>query len=960
MERNFRPIWIMLCLLLLQSVVPAQQPDNGSFVSETPVKNAFPLYKPGQTVVLTGDPAEDPGVRRAIGHLQSDLLMVTDKKPELSFELSRGKKKSLVLIGMPGHHTHIDQLIRRNKLDVQQLAGKRETFVIRTVDRPFPGVDQALVIAGSDRRGVIYGVYELSAQAGVSPWYWWADVPVQKKSALYVLPGTHSTGEPKVKYRGIFINDEAPALSGWTKEKFGGFNHLFYDKVFELILRLKGNMLWPAMWGNAFYDDDPENAVLADACGVVIGTSHHEPMMRAHDEWRRYGSGKWNYAVNDSTLREFWRSSIRRTGNKESIMTLGMRGDGDEPMTEGTAISLLERIVADQRRILQETTGKKLTDIPQVWALYKEVQDYYDKGMRVPDEVTLLLCDDNWGNIRKLPKPGAAPRAGGYGIYYHFDYVGGPRNYKWLNTNPLPRIHEQMNLAYQYGARQIWIVNVGDIKPMEVPVSFFLDMAWNPELTSYDRIEGWLEQWARRQFGPAPAQSIAILLSKYAKYNARRKPELLDADTYSILHQREWERVVAEYTTLLEQAETVGKTLPAAHQDAYFQLVLHPIRACANLYELYDAVARNRLYGRQQRSSTNDFAEKARNLFQRDADISRYYNQTLSGGKWNHLMDQTHIGYTYWQQPPENKLPDLASFEAPETALMGVMAEGRPDARTDENDPLVLPELSAMQPQSTRFIEIFNRGKTPFSWDIKSDAGYLDIRTKHGKLEKQTRIEVGIDWEKAPPGRTRIPVQISASTGQTIPVYVDVYKHDLTKLIDFQGFVETDGYVSMQAEHFSRAVDSAGIHWQKLSDLGRTGGAVTFYPVTATISNAGGKKPHLEFDFYSSKVGAVRVSTWLAPTLAFNESAGLHYGISIDEEPIQAVNLHADHSLQAWERSVANNVSVRSSWHQLHRPGKHTLKFWAIDPGVVLQHLAIDSGTLPPTYLEPPESPYKN
>jgi hypothetical protein len=313
------------------------------------------------------------------------------------------------------------------KLNVAELSGKWEKFIIQTIERPLPNIDRALVIVGSDKRGTIYGAFDLSAQIGVSPWSWWADVPVARRTDLYVLPGVHTAGEPAVKYRGIFINDEAPALSGWANEQFGGFNHQFYDRVFQLVLRLKGNYLWPAMWGRAFYDDDPMNPQLADEYGVVIGTSHHEPMMRAHAEWSRYGEGPWNYETNAERLQQFWKLGVERMGDFESIVTIGMRGDGDEPMSEAANISLLERIVADQRSLLAEATSGDAAETPQLWALYKEVQESYDKGMRAPDDVTLLLCDDNWGNIRKLPTVGAAERDGGYGIYYHVEYVGDPR-----------------------------------------------------------------------------------------------------------------------------------------------------------------------------------------------------------------------------------------------------------------------------------------------------------------------------------------------------------------------------------------------------------------------------------------------------------------------------------------------------------------------------------------------------
>jgi len=948
-------VWCLHPLVLL-----AQTFGANAYVSETAIADGFALFSRGQLAPIVASKQDYAGVQRAIRNLQIDLCKVTQTNTNIVYDqLPRGQK-SIVLIGTLGKHPLIDQLVQNKKLNTADLSGKWESFLIQTINKPFSNIDKALVIVGSDKRGTIFGAYDVSSQIGVSPWNWWADVPVKTKSALYIRPGRHTLGEPKVKYRGIFINDEAPALSGWAHEKFGGFKHEFYEKVFELILRLKGNFLWPAMWGNAFYDDDPQNPILADEYGVVISTSHHEPLMRAHDEWRRYGAGgKWNYATNDASLREFWKKSIERMGSKESIVTLGMRGDGDEPMTQGTAIELLERIVSDQRKIIAETTGKPIQETPQVWALYKEVQDYYDKGMRVPDDVTLLLCDDNWGNIRKLPKLDAKPHTGGYGIYYHFDYVGGPRNYKWLNTNPLPRIHEQMSLAYNYGARQIWVVNVGDIKPMEFPISFFLDLAWDPSKISPTQIEAYPEHWAGVQFGAIFAKPIAELLAKYAKYNARRKPELLSPDTYSLLHYREAERVVQDYHQLLVDAEKINASLPQTYHDAFFQLVLHPIQACANLNELYHTVALNRLYAKQGRSACNAMAEKARALFERDAEISKYYNQTLAGGKWNHLMDQTHIGYTYWQQPPVDKIPDLSRYDAPLEAQMGVAVEGNPSARTSAADPLVLPAFHVLRPDEKHFIDLFNTGKTPFSFQIQSNAEYLITTTTSGTIQDERRIEVSINWNKAPQGYTRIPVNIKASTGQTIVVFLDIQNTRLPELSDFKGFIETDGYLSMHAEHYTRGIESGAVKWQILPDIGRVAGAVSSSPATHSALSPAGESPHLEYTFYSAKIGEVSVQAQFSPTLEFNESSGLRYGISIDDGPIQTINLHQNKSNQVWEASVANNIRSLNSSHTLTKEGKHILKYWAIDPGVVLQKLVIDWGGVKPSYLGPPESPRK-
>ncbi|MEZ5276065.1 MAG: glycosyl hydrolase 115 family protein, partial [Opitutaceae bacterium] len=542
-----------LCLPLLVFTLFIWAPRSLTALSDTPfvesrrTPGALALVEAGRPAELLVDGDDWPGVLRAARDLRDDFERVTGQLPALR-ESTEAIGRELVVIGTIGRSRLIDELIREGKIDVGETAGRWEGYLIQSVASPWPGVERALVIAGSDRRGTIYGIYELSEQIGVSPWYWWADVPARESEALYVPEGTRITDAPAIRYRGIFINDEAPALSGWAAEKFGGFNHRMYGHVFELILRLRGNYLWPAMWRpRAFIDDDPENARLADDYGIVIGTSHHEPMMRAHDEWGRYGDGPWDYSRNAEKLKQFWRGGVERVKSADKIVTLGMRGDGDEAMSEDTNIALLEKVVADQREILSEVLDRPLPEIPQVWALYKEVQGYYEKGMRVPDDVTLLWADDNWGNIRRLPAPDERERTGGAGVYYHFDYVGGPRNYKWMNVTPITKVWEQMHLAREYGADRIWIVNVGDLKPMEFPIEFFLTYAWNPERWPYERLEEYSKTWATREFGEEFAAEIASLINGYSKLNRQRTPELLTPETFSPIHYNEAEGVIGEW-----------------------------------------------------------------------------------------------------------------------------------------------------------------------------------------------------------------------------------------------------------------------------------------------------------------------------------------------------------------------------------------------------------------------------
>lgn len=845
--RIFVALWLVGCMLRIQAQqIVTEKKDGGSFS----IAGA----------VICVDENDFALVKKSAELLQRDIEMVAGKKPVLLHTLP-ATAKNIIIIGSIKQSSLVQQLVQQKKINADKIKNVWEGYQLQSIATPFKGIENALVITGSDRRGTAFAVFELSRQMGVSPWYWWADVPVKKKADIYIKKGLLLNDAPKVKYRGIFINDEAPALSGWSKEKFGGFNHLFYEKVFELILRLKSNYLWPAMWGNAFYDDDSLNIKAADEYGIVIGTSHHEPLMRAHDEWRRYGSGKWNYDSNEVKLQEFWKTGMKRATN-EKIVSIGMRGDGDEPMTRETATALLERIVKDQRHIIEAVTGKPASETPQLWALYKEVQDYYDKGMRVPDDVTLLLCDDNWGNIRKLPKLEDKPRKGGYGIYYHFDYVGGPRNYKWLNTNPIARVWEQMHLAYEYGVDKIWIVNVGDIKPMEFPISFFLDYAWNPSKIGADDLKKYTERWAAAQFGNKYAVEIADIIAKYTKYNGRRKPELLDADTYG-LQYRESMMVTEQYNELLARAEKINSELPAEYKDAFFELVLHPVKACANLQQLYTTVALNRSAAARHQANANKLADKAKQLYINDSLISIQYN-TLANGKWNHMMDQTHIGYTYWQQPPFQKMPAVKYLPTDSVAPEDVMVGAREE--------------------------------TAGNWIPKDSKGNI--------------------------------------------------------------FYEAGGVVSIEASHYTKGINSNGIVWKVLPDLGKTGDAVTTFPVTAADQKISAGSPQLQYEFYAYTKGPLQLNTYFSPTLNFHNTAtGLQYGISIDDEQPQVVSINKDdNNVHIWEGWVANAIIIKTTSHNIDKPGKHVLKYWMVSNGVVLQKLVIDLGGMKQSYLGPPET----
>lgn len=690
-----------ITMLFALAIAPAARAcESPASVCAEPGEGSFTLIEAGNPAPIFVDASADPAVQRAADNFAADLGRVGGTSARRIAEIP-AQPGDLVIIGVLGQSPVIDGLVHAGKLDAGDLSGQWEAFRQVVVEQPFADVPRALVIVGADRRGAVFGTYDLSAKIGVSPWYWFADVPVRPRSNLFVTAGSHRDA-PKVKYRGFFINDEDPAFGSWAREKFGGSNAKMYEHVFELLLRLKGNYLWPAMWSpRAFNDDDPENMVVADAMGVIMGTSHHEPMTRAHDEWHRnteqgVTGGKWDYATNATNLETFWRGGIERMMSKgngqsyESLVTIGMRGDGDEAMAEGTAMQLMESIVTDQRRIIAQVTGKPAGQTPQVWALYKEVQDYYDQGMRVPDDVILLFADDNWGQIRRLPT-GDLGHKGGYGVYYHFDYVGAPRNYKWLNTVQIEKTWQQMDLAYARGAKALWIVNVGDIKPMEFPLSFFMEQAWNPEAMTPDALQRYPEAWTRATFGPVQSAAIADLVTRYSQYAARRKPELIDADSFRIgerigdtLERGEFDMLVDEWQSLERDMLKVKAELPEEQRAAYLQLVEHPIAALSNLYQLYHAAAWNRRLAAAGDSRANTFADQAEAAFRRDQALTDAYHR-VAGGKWDGMMSQTHIGYSNWQQPATQVMPEIKRIQAPGEAGPVVFASGAEDRKATQD-----------------------------------------------------------------------------------------------------------------------------------------------------------------------------------------------------------------------------------------------------------------------------------
>lgn len=615
----------------------------------------FCIAKDGKAAAIVVDDQDWKGVVRAANDLGDDIRKVAGTASPVVNTLDAGASGKTadrcILVGTIGKSRIIDKLVKQKKLDVSKVKGQWESFVIDVVDGN-------LVVAGSDKRGTIYGIYEISQRIGVSPWYWWADVPVKHQDEIYWKDGRFVQPSPKVKYRGIFINDEWPSFGEWATEHFVGINSKMYAHIFELLLRLKANYLWPAMWGSRFNEDDPESPRLADEYGIVMGTSHHEPMMRAHREYvtRKDEIGPWDYSVNKQRLDQFFLEGMQRNRAYDNLVTIGMRGDGDVAMGKGDDednMKTLREVIKGQRQIIKKVYGRE-DAVPQLWAIFTEVQRYYDAGFTVPDDVTLLLCDNNWGYIRRIGRDFERKRKGGLGLYYHIDMNGGPWNDRWVNTTTIPKLREQLNLAYQTGIDRIWIINVGDLKPKEVPIDFIMHYAWNPDAVKAGDEQKWLERFCGSVFGGAlvgeptgtVAKEAADLIAKYSKYNLWRKAE---AEVPGIFNKEEMAYTDSLWLSLTARAEALRTKIPAEAQDAYYQLVYYPVVASAGVHMIYNAATRG----------NSNLIEQ---LMARDQQLSDYYHK-IAGGKWDKMMQDKHIGYTQWYMPKDNINPMLLSHQ---------------------------------------------------------------------------------------------------------------------------------------------------------------------------------------------------------------------------------------------------------------------------------------------------------
>jgi len=932
-------------------------------LSETNAAGSLPLVAGGQNAPIYYSVNDATVVGIAASALRDDLQRVTGVTPALSTN-PPASSSAAVFIGTIGKSALIDGLIAAGKINVSSIQEQWESYIATVVTNPIAGVSRALVIVGSDRRGTAFGIFGLSEAIGVSPWYWFGDVPVTQRAALYVGPGTYTEPSPGVKYRGIFLNDEDWGLNPWAEQGFdpsGQIGPASYARIFELLLRLRANYIWPAMHNvtKAYYTV-PGNKDMAESYAIVVGTSHHEPMLRNTSEYNATTLGAYNYWTNRANIYNFWEQRVVETATNESIYTVGMRGLGDDAMitpagltTQQKADELENFIIPDQRQMISDHVNASPALIPQVFVPYKEALTLYQTGMQVPDDITLCWPDDNHGYIRELSSAAERARGGGSGVYYHLSYWGPPTSYLWLLTTPPAMTCAEMMKAWDYQARRIWIANVGDLKPGEIGMEFFLRLAWNPEaFRNFDQ-HAYLVKWAAQNFGAVNAEAIATMLEEYYRLNIILRPEQLNFTTsgFSLVSNGdEAQQRLDQFAALTASANALYAQLPANQKAAFYEMILYPIRGADLQNRKVLLAERSRLWAAQGRAATTNLALAAQAAQNAILAETAFYNQTNANGKWNRTMTVTTTG----EAKMPYIMPTLGSYVAPVAAGLGVAVEG--SATVSGANAGVLPSFNPLANKSY-FIDVFNTGTGAMSWTAQSSAPWITLTQTNSNAD--ARIWVGIDWANAPRGYTVPGAVAIRGAGVTNIVNVKAHYPLSLNLAALPPAVENNGVVTIEAEDFtSRQESTNGVGWRKLTRACASRDGMTILPVTAAAIDPAAissNTPSLTYQFHTFSAGAATIQMGCLPTHKMtSDHVGCRYAVSLNGDTPQIVDINADEFTAAWSANVLRATANGRSGHTIANAGLQTLQVWMIDPGVVLDKVTvtINSGVFEAEHLD--------
>ncbi len=1005
----------------------------------------FSLYENGKIAGILVEKESFEGIKIIGKTVAKDIELVTGKRPTLvrdlnggiagfagddtegrgTDETAEGGSENLILMATIGKSSLLDRLVSEGKVSVEDIAGKREVYKMTLVDAPFSendNIKKLLVIAGSDKRGTIYGMFRLSEMCGVSPLVFWGDAkPLQKDELILDFDEDVVSKEPSVKYRGFFINDEWPAFGNWCTEKYSDVNAKAYEKIFELLLRLKGNYMWPAMWNSSFSEDGPglQSAELADKLGVIMGTSHHEPMCRAGVEWqnqyKKYSDDNaWSFITNEEGIRKFWEDGILRNKDFENVITIGMRGEADSKLMPEDAtlkdnIDVVKKAIKAQNDILKEQMGPDLKDVPRMIAIYKEVEDYYygdeeTEGLKYWDEledVIFLLSDDNHGHVRALPTAEEAKHPGGFGMYYHFDYHGAPVSYEWANCNRLTKTWEQMSLAYETGVREMWIVNVGDLKLNEYPLSFFMEMAYDYEAhKEINKTEEFARRWIGTQFGEGATavqkDEIFRVLEGYTRWNATRTPETMSENVYNPVDFLEGDRVWEEINRTYELAKKLDGELSEPALTTYRSMIFYPAAASLNIMLMNIEAGMNRELAMRGSLYANHYAKS---VLERVEDDKKYVADfhAYNGGKWNHMMSSAHTGFRSWdaynwsyplvsEVAPIHEAKAVVSFRGSRQIDLGSHWQGTPALRSDG---FTRPDTNSV------FLDIDSRGDIGFTYSIEKTSEWLICDEPEGRVENRKTVVFRVNREAIEGEETAAAkVKLAFDNGVVSETNLEfIAVRDVSSLSSGLGvgnpldngalnsdnsgeqdaghntFIERQGMIVIDAEHFAGKKDAGESGFQVIRYLGKAGrSAVKAFPTAVSYDEKEiqkGETPCIKYHFAAEESGAYDLDFHCSMRNPIVRGGRLSFGFAVNDGEIKIAHevpegYFTEWQCDEWGSGVLAHEHVAKAKIEL-RKGLNTISVYAGDANVVLEKLVMhhEKKELPQTYLGPVESPMR-
>jgi hypothetical protein len=939
-------------------------------------------YSKGNAIPFTVEAEAFEGVKKIAQKVANDFLKVCGTTPQITAEIPQGSATA-ILFATLGHSPLLDSLVAGGKFNPAGIIGKNEVYQITIVENPFSGIAQALVVCGSDKRGTIYGMFALSEFIGVSPLHFWGDVQPTSNERIAITEAIETVSkEPSVKYRGFFINDEWPCFGNWTMSQFGGFNANMYDNVFELLLRLKGNYLWPAMWTSSFALDGPgsRNEELADMYGVVVGASHHEPCLRASEEWDKvrgpgseYGN-EWNYYTNKDGLLRYWEDGLKRSGKYEKIITIGMRGERDSKMLgeESTVkdnVDLLKDIINNQRRLVREHSAHS----PQLLALYKEVEEYFYgsdefeglKDWDGLDDVICMLCDDNFGFVRTLPTVALGNRK--FGMYYHFDYHGGPISYEWMPSISYERTWEQMCKAYDHGIREVWIVNVGDLKCNEVPLAYFMDLAYDFEkwgTANHHSAELYTRHWFEKTFPSVDLpirEKMADVLRGYIRLNAQRRPEALNAEIYHPCHYLEADRMLEQAAAIKTLNEEVYAALRWPIKNAYYSMIYFPAEASINLLQMHIYAGKNMHFARQGKKIANHYATLVTECIERDRALAEEF-ALFKNKKWKGMELEEHIGFTQWNDDNSRNPLRVTVEPAHKPRMVVSRKDSEAVFHKTYGRPMTIMVNDFLSADIDEvIIEIANDGTGSLDYIIEAEQEYpwLEISSLGGTVESQEEIILRCNKDKLT-SETQTARLLIKDAETVVAVKIMAKSHHNLNLPPMT-FMAHNGVIVMESAHFAEKKDTASGAFTELIHYGRSGTGMKVFPSTANFTETD-ESPALTYRFLLEKGGDYTVEVWTTPVNPAQANQPLRFTLEKSEGSPQTItavpaDFVAFHSDPRWCRGVLDNIR-KSAASLSFAQGIQEITIGALEAGLILERILIypKDNAPPVSYLGPKES----